>query len=157
LFTELGGDRLRAQSCYEDGLQAATGCTTGKGTLRRLNFGKVAAVLAVPDGPSLRVALRPEICDMLAGSDYASERRQGVAASLVSTSAVAAAIVSIARLEPDDLFTFEKIQPVGFRPVPGDPNRTSCERCGEYVFLDEAVMRDGGILCRPCAGLAQPR
>jgi formylmethanofuran dehydrogenase subunit E len=156
LFTELGSDRLRAQSCYEDGLQAATGCTAGKGTLRRLDFGKVAAVLARPSGPALRIALRPEICDALAGASYAAERMQGTPASRVSAAAIADAVDRIARLDPHELFSFEQIDVVSFRPVPGEMARARCESCGEYVFRDEAVERDGKTVCRPCAGLTQP-
>ena len=156
LFTELGSDRLRAQSCYEDGLQAATGCTAGKGTLHRLDFGKVAAVLARPGGSALRIALRPEICDALAGAPYAAERRQGTAASQVSAAAVAEAIERVTRLDPQELFSFEQIDHVSFRPVPGDPARTRCESCGEYVFREAAVEVDGKTLCRPCAHASQP-
>ncbi len=152
LFTELGGEVLRPQSCFEDGLQAATGCTAGKGTLRRLNFGKVAAVLAQPGGIAVRVALRPEVCDALAQADYALERRQGKPASVVSHAAIADAVGRVANMGVEELFSFEKFSVVHFRPEVANPVRTRCESCGEYVFEQDAVTRDGRVLCRPCAG-----
>lgn len=152
LFTELGGDTLRAQSCYEDGLQAATGCTTGKGTLRRLNFGKVAAVLARPGDTAVRVALRPEVCDALAQADYAAERRQGKPASVVSQTAIEDAVGRVARMSADELFSFERFSVVHFTPVMASPARTRCALCGEYVFDQDAVFKDGRVLCHPCAG-----
>ncbi len=152
LFTELGGDTLRAQSCYEDGLQAATGCTVGKGTLRRLNFGKVAAVLARPGATALRIALRGEVCDELAKTGYATERRQGKPASAVSSAAIADAVGRVTRMSAEELFSFEHFAVVHFRPVVADPARARCAICGEYVFEQDAVTTEGHVLCRPCAG-----
>lgn len=152
LFTELGGEALRPQSCYEDGLQSATGCTAGKGTLRRFDFGKVAAVLAQPGGIAVRVALRPEVCDELAQADYAAERRQGKPASAVSQAATLDAVARVASKSADELFFFEKFSTVHFSPVAARPARARCANCGEYVFEQDAVTKDGILLCRPCAG-----
>lgn len=152
LFTELGGEALRPQSCFEDGLQAATGCTAGKGTLRRLDFGKVAAVLAQPGGIAVRVALRPEVCDVLAQADYALERRQGKRASAVSPAAIAEGVGRVVSMTADELFSFGKFSVVHFSPEVANPARTRCANCGEYVFEKDAVTESGRVLCRPCAG-----
>ena len=152
LFTELGGDKLRAQSCFEDGLQAATGCTAGKGTLRRFNFGKVATVLAPPGGIAVRIALRPDVCDELAQTDYAAERRQGKPASAVSQASIADAVGRVMRMSAEELFSVEKFSVVHFSPDVAKPARSRCAGCGEYVFEQDAVTRDGRVLCRPCAG-----
>ncbi len=152
LFTELGGEALRAQSCFEGGLQAATGCTAGKGTLRRLDFGKVAAVLAQPGAVAVRIALRPEVCDELAQADYAAERRQGKQASAVSRAAIADTVGRVARKSAEELFSFERFSVVHFTPEVANPARIRCASCGEYVFEHDAVTRGGHVLCRPCAG-----
>jgi formylmethanofuran dehydrogenase subunit E len=152
LFTELGGEALRAQSCFEDGLQAATGCTAGKGTLRRLNFGKVASVLVQPGGKAVRAALRPEICDELAQTDYAEQRRQGKPASAVSAAAIADAVGRVARLRASELFSIAPVSGVDVRPQVANPARARCANCDEYVFEQDALVRDGRVLCRTCAG-----
>ncbi|MDA8345377.1 MAG: FmdE family protein [Thermaerobacter sp.] len=151
VFTELGGDALRPQSCYTDGLQAATGCTAGKGTLRSHDLGKVAAVLARPGEGALRIALRPDVCDELARGSYAAERRGGKLASAVPEAALSNAVGYVTRLSAQELFTFEHLPAFGFRPAPASPGRIRCQDCGEYVFEQQAAVKDGRILCRSCA------
>jgi formylmethanofuran dehydrogenase subunit E len=55
-------DSGHCATCYADGIQMATGCTFGKGNIRKLGYGKFVLILVeVKTGRSVRVATRNEV------------------------------------------------------------------------------------------------
>jgi formylmethanofuran dehydrogenase subunit E len=147
---ELGIDRPRSMGkrlvvfveidrCATDAIQALTGVSIGKRTLKHLDYGKMAATFAdVETGRAVRVVAR-EDARVRAGEwapGIANARQAQIAAYRVMP-------------EPELLV----ITPVAIVPGWLDRRRVrvSCEACGEGVNYEREVLAGGRTLCRPCA------
>ncbi|MDH3445912.1 MAG: molybdopterin-guanine dinucleotide biosynthesis protein MobB, partial [Deltaproteobacteria bacterium] len=134
--------------CATDAVQAVTGCSLGKRTLKFLDYGKMAAtfvntetrkairVLAKDDARSLVTSYAPDIAD--------PRQAQKLAYSVM----------------PEE-FLFS-ITPVtvrlGEEQMPGYRSpRVYCDACGEGVNLRREVRRAGRTLCIPCYQNTEPK
>lgn len=126
--------------CAIDAIQALTGVSVGKRTLRPLDYGKTAATFVdVERGTAVRVTAR----------DDARAR-----ASEWSPPGVDARQAQIAayRIMPEHELL--KIEAVAIVPGWLDRRRAriSCEACGEGINYEREVVVAGRTLCRPCGG-----
>jgi formylmethanofuran dehydrogenase subunit E len=126
--------------CAADAIQALTGVSVGKRTLKHVDFGKMAATFAdAVTGDAVRVAARDDARER-AGAwapHEADPRRAQVAAYRV--------------LPEPLLLRLERV-----RVAPGWLDRkrvrVSCQRCGEGVNYERHLTADGQPICRACAG-----
>jgi formylmethanofuran dehydrogenase subunit E len=146
-------DSEHCATCYADGIQMATGCTFGKGNIRKLGYGKF--VLTLVDnrtGRSVRVATRNEIIKRNQESEFIQYRKRGVPASRIEPALVEPYVDFILCAEPDELF---KIDAVGETKLPAgrphDFNTIICTECGEVAVERYARVKDGKVVCMPCA------
>ena len=126
--------------CATDAIQAVTGCSLGKRTLKHLDYGKMAATFVnVPTGEAVRVVAR----------DDARERVSGYARGVTDPRKAQVAAYGV-MLEPELL----SLTPVVIRPGWLDRQRVrvSCRLCGEGVNYGREVLADGLALCRSCIG-----
>lgn len=128
--------------CATDAVQAVTGCSLGKRTLKFLDYGKMAVTFV---NTETRKAVR-----VLARDDA-----RGLAPKYAADAANPRDAQKQAyRIMPEDqLFVF---QPVKFsipeREMPGYRGaRVRCEACGEGVNFHREVSLGGRTLCIPCA------
>jgi formylmethanofuran dehydrogenase subunit E len=124
--------------CATDAIQAVTGCSLGKRTLKHLDYGKMAATFVnVGTGQAVRVVAR----------DDARERAAEYAPNL--TDPRKAQIAAYGVMPDTELLTLE---PVLIRPEWLDRRRVRvpCQLCGEGVNYGREVVSDGLTLCRPC-------
>lgn len=129
--------------CAIDGLIAATGCHVGGRTLRILDFGKVAAIfIDIHTGTSIRIA--PSRASRSLALEYAPQQDSDWEAMLLGYQLVPS----------KDLFTVQQVQlTTSLEQILSSPDRkTVCETCGEEIMNGREVIRDGIVLCRPCAG-----
>ena len=124
------------QTCLIEGLQAATGCTHGKGLIRRLHFGKYGVILYHPQKGACRISIKPEFIETLhqKGAEFFKVRKQGLQPSQVSPEVADQAIRPILEARDEEMFTFAKLP--GFRaekPTGAWP-RTRCDKCGEFFL-----------------------
>jgi formylmethanofuran dehydrogenase subunit E len=126
--------------CATDAIQALTGVSLGKRTLKHVDHGKMAATFAdTANGEAVRVVARDD-ARALAAALTPGERD----ARRAQTAAY--------RTLPDDrLLRLER--------VIVDPGwldrrrvRVACARCGEGVNYEREVRVGGRALCRACAG-----
>jgi formylmethanofuran dehydrogenase subunit E len=126
--------------CATDAIQALTGVSLGKRTLKHLDYGKTAATFVnVASGAAVRVAARDR-ARLLAqrwAPEEADPRRAQIAAYRVMPEADLLAITPV-RIAPGWLDR---------RRV-----RVTCERCGESISYEREVQREGRTLCRSCGG-----
>ena len=126
--------------CATDAVQAVTGASLGKRTLKHLDYGKMAATFVnVPRDAAVRVSVREE-ARWLARSWAPGEpdaRKAQTAAYRVMPEA--------------DLFKVER--------VVVDPSwldrrraRVFCQACGEAINYRRELSVGGRTLCRTCAG-----
>ena len=112
-------DSEHCATCYADGIQMATGCTFGKGNIRKLGYGKfVLTLVEVKTGRSVRVATRNEVIKRNQESEFIQYRKQGVPASKIDLALVEPNIDFILDAADADLF---KIGPVTETKLPARP------------------------------------
>jgi formylmethanofuran dehydrogenase subunit E len=133
---------VETDRCATDAVQAVTGCSLGKRSLKFLDYGKMAATfLNLDTRKAVRVLAREDARD---------------SASLYCPDAASAgeAQKNAYRIMPEQaLFSIQAAAiVVSERDIPGHRDgRLSCDRCGEGVNLQRAVQLAGQTLCIPCA------
>ena len=126
--------------CATDAIQALTGVSLGKRTLKHLDYGKMAATFVnVASRTAARVSARDDARALaVLFAPYESDPRKAqIAAYRVMP-------------EPDLL----RIEPVVVNPGWLDRRRVRvfCAECGEGINYQREVMANGRTLCRPCGG-----
>lgn len=126
--------------CATDAIQALTGVSLGKRTLKHLDYGKMAATFADTEtGRAVRVVAR----------DDARSRARAWAPGIADARQ---AQMAAYRMMPEaELLA---IGPVVVAPGWLDRRRVrvDCSGCGESVGYEREVVIEGRTLCRACAG-----
>jgi formylmethanofuran dehydrogenase subunit E len=128
--------------CATDAIQAVTGCSLGKRTLKFLDYGKMAATFINTDsGKAVRVLARDDARDKatLYAPDAATARDAQKQAYAVMPEEL------LFSIEAASIHVPEQDLP-GYRSP-----RTLCSRCGEGINLRREVYSNGTMLCIPCA------
>jgi molybdopterin-guanine dinucleotide biosynthesis protein MobB len=128
--------------CATDAVQAVTGCSLGKRTLKFLDYGKMAVTFV---NTATQQAVR-----VLAKDDA----RALVPLYVHDTANPREAQKQAYRVMPDDkLFSVQPVKlQVPPRELPGyRGDRVQCADCGEGINFHREVQRDGRTLCIPCA------
>jgi formylmethanofuran dehydrogenase subunit E len=160
-LVELGEDHCA--TCFADGVQMVTGCTFGKGNIRKLHYGKWGVTLVeVASGRAVRVTPRAEA--MLANKQTAffkDYREQGIPASQVPLEVVQPLVDRVMNAPAEQLLTVGEVfsQPVE-HPVHSFAGLV-CAACGEMVVEGYARLAGEQRVCIPCherlTGLREPR
>lgn len=134
---------VETDGCFVDGLAVATGCWVGRRTLRIEDYGKVAATfIDTQTGRAVRLAPRSAARDLAAR--YAPEASNGWEAYLLGYQ----------RMPDDELLAVQDVQlTASIQSIISTPEaRAICAVCGEEIFNEREVVRDGVVVCRSCAG-----
>ena len=126
--------------CATDAIQALTGVSLGKRTLKHVDYGKTAATFVdAATGEAVRVAARDDARD-LAGAVAPGEPdpRQAQTAAYRT-------------LPEDRLLRLERVT-VDPGWLDRRRRRVPCAQCGEGVNYEREVCAGGRVLCRACAG-----
>lgn len=133
--------------CATDAIQAVTGCSLGKRTLKHLDYGKMAATFVhVPTGAAVRVAARED----------ARERAPAYAPGVADPRQAQIAAYQV--MPEDELLSLHSVV-----ILPGWLDRrrvrVACQLCGEGVNYGLEVRSNGLTLCRSCltGGYYTPR
>ncbi len=146
-------DSEHCGTCYADGVMMATGCTFGKGNIRKLGYGKfVLTLVDNKTGRSVRVATRPEVIRRNQESEFIQYRKNGVPASKIAPELIEPATDFILAETTENLFIVGPVQDMKLTPGrPHDFNAHVCEDCGEMVVERYVRFKNGKKLCIPCA------
>jgi len=129
--------------CATDAVQAVTGCSLGKRTLKFLDYGKMAATFVnLETQKAVRVLAKDDARSVapIYAQDGANPREAQKQAYAVMPEE------RLFSIRPVTIHIREESMP-GFRGT-----RVNCEVCGEGINLCREVKRHGRILCIPCAG-----
>lgn len=128
--------------CATDAVQAVTGCKLGKRTLKFFDYGKLAATfLNAETGQAMRVVAREDARETAAR--YASGIQNRSESQLVAYQIMPEQELFLVQGVAVELTAYDQ---------PGHPlKRVRCQACGEGVNDNREVLRDGLVLCRPCA------
>ena len=146
-------DRDHCATCYADGIQMATGCTLGKGNIQKLGYGKFALTLIDnKTRRSVRVVTKPETIQRSKESEFIHYRKQGVPASTIEATLVEPLVDMMLATPAEELFTIGPVTEAILAPGrPHDFNTVICTQCGEVVVERYARIKNGQIVCMPCA------
>lgn len=146
-------DRDHCATCYADGVQVATGCTFGKGNIQKLGYGKFALTLIDrKTGRSARVVTRPETIKRNQESEFIEYRKKNVPASQIASELVEPLVESVLSSPTEALFIVEPVKQKELPPPrPHDFNTIICAECGEVAVERYARVKNGKIVCMPCA------
>ena len=139
---------VETDGCFTDGLAVATGCWVGRRTLRIEDYGKIAATFVdTLTEQAVRITPRSAARDLAAR--YAPEAANGWEAYLLGYQRMPDdESIGRARRAVDRLASLDH-QHAG--------SRATCTVCGEEIFNEREVVREGVVMCRSCAGSAYYR
>lgn len=131
--------------CATDAVQAVTGCSLGKRTLKFLDYGKMAVTFVNTETRrAVRVLARDEARKLV--PDYAGDAPNARDAQKQAY-----------RIMPEDLLFSVKPSTleVPGQEMPGYRSmRVECAECGEGINFHREVRVDGRTLCIPCSRLS---
>ena len=125
--------------CMTDAVQAITGCSLGRRSLKHIDYGKFAATfINLKTGRAVRGTVKRAFSGQ---GDKEKTMRE------------------IAAIPDEELVTLDPVHiDVPENDMPGSPReRVYCSSCGERVVDGRHVEKDGIVLCRGCAGTSYYR
>jgi len=149
-LVEIGADHCA--TCFADGVQMITGCTFGKGNIRKLHYGKWGLTLIdKKSGRAVRVAPRAETMQANRSSEFFTRyREKGVPASAVPDEIVAPLVERVMGAPVDQLFNVGEVFEHPWQDPPHSFAGFVCERCGEMTAEAYGRLLDGRRVCIPC-------
>lgn len=149
-LVELGEDHCA--TCFADGVQTITGCTFGKGNIKKLHYGKWGVTLVeTATGRAVRVTPRAEA--MLANKQtefFKEYREKGVPASRVPPEVVEPLVRRVMEAPQEKLLTVSAVFAYRIEPRPHSFSSLVCDRCGEMVVEGYARIVGDRKVCIPC-------
>jgi formylmethanofuran dehydrogenase subunit E len=128
--------------CATDAVQAVTGCSLGKRTLKYLDYGKMAVTfLNTETGRAVRVLAKDDARNLvpLYVQDSANLRDAQKQAYRIMPEAALFAVKPVTMDVPPE-------EMPGYRG-----KRVNCAECGEGINFNREVERGGRLLCIPCS------
>ena len=149
-LVELGDDHCA--TCFADGVQMITGCTLGKGNIKKLHHGKWGLTLVdVATGRSVRVTPRAEAMLASKNTTFFSEyREKGIPASVVPDEVVQPLVDRVMGAPAEQLV---KVSEIASYDLPHKPHSFSsfvCDRCGEMTVERYGRPLGNQTVCQPC-------
>jgi formylmethanofuran dehydrogenase subunit E len=146
-------DEDHCATCFADGVQVATGCTLGKGNIKKLHYGKWGLTLIdKKNKKAVRVSPKAEAMKKNKESEFMKLRSSGVPASQVPAE-IADPLVEMVSNAPDEmLLNISEVFDYDWQDAPHTFESVVCESCGEMVVTRNARVKDGKVVCIPCSG-----
>jgi formylmethanofuran dehydrogenase subunit E len=139
-------------TCFADGVQMITGCTVGKGTIRRLHYGKWALTLIdKKTSRAVRVAVRAEMMAANKETDFFQQyRMKGVPASQVPSEVVTPLVERVMNAADEQLVSVGAIFECRVPEPPHSFESFVCASCGEMVAEPYGRLQGDKKVCIPC-------
>lgn len=147
---DLGEDHCA--TCFADGVQMITGCTFGKGNIKKTHKGKWAVTL-VDKKNQKAVRVTPKAEAMLANKQTAffkEYREKGIPASQVPDKEVDPLVQKVMSAPDNMLLSVSKVFDYKYQDPPHSFDGLVCEECGEMVVESYARVRGEKKVCQDC-------
>ncbi len=147
---ELGEDHYA--TCFADGIQAITGCTFGKGNIKKLHYGKWGMTLIdTQSGKAVRVC--PKADAMLSNKKtefFSKYRKKGIPASEVPEDVVNPLIERIMNSPEEMILNMGEIFDYAVPKKLHSFSGFVCDHCGEMVVESYGRPMQDEKVCLPC-------
>jgi formylmethanofuran dehydrogenase subunit E len=131
---------VEIDGCFADGVSVATGCWLGRRTLRVVDYGKVAATFFDVQ-TEVAVRIWPAVDARARAEHFARAAPDRWHAQLAAYQVMPAT----------QLLKACHVR-VNAKLFSTNSARLTCAGCGEEIFNQRNVVREGLVLCRACAG-----
>jgi formylmethanofuran dehydrogenase subunit E len=139
--------------CYGDGVQYTTGCTFGKGNIRKEPRGKLAFTLIDKDSNrAVRASYKPTLQKQIAASAFMQQRAAGYQPDEIPDADQMELVNLVWNAPEADILTVGEVFEYDKNWLPEVMGFTKCDACGELVA--HAYVRTVGDrkVCIPCSG-----
>lgn len=139
--------------CFGDGVQYATGCTFGKGNLRKAPLGKLTVTLTdKTTGRAVRVAYKPTLQRQIADSAFMRQRADGVQPDEIPEEDQLALVHLVWDAPESDVLSIGEVVEDTTDWLPEVMGFLPCESCGELAALAYVRVVGQRKMCIPCSG-----
>jgi len=146
-----------AAGCFVDGVQFSTGCTFGKGIMKKEPKGKWQFMLIqTKTGKAVKVQIKNEILDKAFSAPFITKyRAKGVNPTDIPAEIATPGFTNLFDLKPEDVVEIEG--PFDVKTPKAKPcfNRMSCSICGATVAENYVHMEEGKPICTDCTHYAK--
>ena len=147
---EIGDEH--AAMCFGDGIQYTTGCTFGKGNIRKQAYGKLAfTLIEKASGRAVRVAYKPTLQKQIGATAFMQKRAAGVYPNEIPETEVLEPVNMIWDAPAEEVLTVEPVFAYAGDFLPEVMGFERCARCGELVALPYLRVVGERHLCIPCS------
>ena len=139
--------------CFGDGVQYITGCTLGKGNIRKNPLGKLAVTLIDKDSNrAVRVSYKPTLQKQIAASAFMQQRAAGYQPDEIPE-ADQMELVNLMWDAPEgDVLTVGEVFTYDYNWLPEVMGFTRCDSCGELAAHAYVRLVGERKVCIPCSG-----
>ena len=149
-LVELGEDHCA--TCFGDGVQIITGCTFGKGNIKRLHYGKWGVTLVeTKTGRAVRVTPKAEAMLASKKSTFFTEyRMKGIPASEVPEEVVAPLVENVMNSPDEQMLSVGEIFQYDIPKKAHSFNGFVCDVCNEMTVEGYGKPFEDKKVCQPC-------
>ncbi len=141
-----------AGGCFADGVQFATGCTFGKGIMRKEPKGKWCYLLIdKKNEKAVKVTVKPEIMKAAFNSPFIKNyRTKGIPPTEVDQEVAIKAFLGLFSKPFEEIVNIEGPFDYKVDKTPSSHNLAFCEKCGDAVAENYLRVEDGKKVCLDC-------
>ena len=139
--------------CFGDGVQYVTGCTFGKGNIRKEPLGKLGFTLIDKGSDkAVRVVFTSKLQKQIAESNFMQQRSAGISPDEIPLEDQMELVDLVWNAPAEDVLKIGEVFDYPFNWLPEVLGFKPCDRCGELTAL--AYLRVVGTqhVCIPCSG-----
>jgi len=150
-IVEIGEDH--GGMCFGDGIQYATGCTFGKGNIRKEPLGKVAFTLIEKNSNrAVRIAFKPTLQKQIQATAFMQKRAAGISADEIPESEQMEVVDLVWNAPEKEVLDIGKVFDYPGKWIPEVMGFKPCEMCGELTALAYLRVVGEKHVCIPCSG-----
>ncbi len=141
-----------AGGCFADGVQFSTGCTFGKGIMKKNPKGKWAATLVdKKTAKAVKVTVKPEIMQAAYNAPFIKDYRiKGIPPADVDSKVSVPAFLGLFAKPFDEIFRIDGPFDYEIDKTPSSFNLGFCEICGDAVAENYLRVENGNKVCPDC-------
>ncbi len=139
-------------TCFADGVQMITGCTFGKGNIKKLHYGKWGLTLIdKKSGKAVRVGPKAEAMAANKQTDFFQKyRMKGIPASQVPEEVVAPLVERVMNAPEDQMLNVGEVFDYPWTEPPHSFDSFVCDLCGDMVVEPYGRILGDKKVCIPC-------
>lgn len=147
---EIGEDH--GGMCFGDGIQYATGCTFGKGNIRKEPLGKLGFTLIEKESNrAVRISFKATLQKQIQATAFMQKRGAGISASDIPEAEQMEVVDLVWNAPEEDVLSIGKVFQYSGKWIPEVMGFKTCDFCGELTALAYLRVVGDKHVCIPCS------